>query len=863
MRMRKHTAGLFAAVLAAGLISAMPAVADEALYEMENGILEVSDYDGVVSELVIPAEYNGEAVWGISGPASEDLTSVTLSEGIVSLEPFSWWNCQNLTDLNLPDSLQSIGENAASGNDALEEITIPAGVRFIGTDAFESCYNLRSITFIGRAPIVPDDKPFEYIAEDAVFYVPDDCVEEYMEILPDGAVIETTGAEAVVFESDTADFTVDAEGTLTAYTGGDAVVEIPAEVDGTAVTAIGEDCFRLNKHVHAVSIPEGVTAIGDGAFEETYSMETVQLPSSIRTIGKRAFKNCFAADRIPDIPEGVEIIEDEAFSHTRFTGELYLPEGLLSIGADAFNYANISEVYFPASIASIGDRAFYNSAVNYVVFAVETMPEMGEDVFDGDIRKELLDVDLPWDASRSSWETAKEYFDALEIDGLTVWRSNPSSAGVASRVTLDEGTYEDGFLTSYSGEGSDLTVYTAVDGVRVIGLGAGAFAGSQTIRSFYPHHCDWFTTIGSEAFADSTLEYIEMYDSITTIESGAFKNCTNLTEILLPQFLTDIAADAFEGCTNLEKIVVACDPAVVPEELLAGTSAGIYASADASDEQVAALSKLTGRKWYESVPREGEEETSSLIAMPDTDYAPESDFEINEEGTIREYTGTASRVVIPRTINGIEVTAIGYGAFMSQEEYGPDEDIPANTTLEEVIIPETVRSIESMAFLNTTALKSVTCYGPLENMEDMVFADSSIESINFVNGVYEIGPMAFQNATSLTSVDFGGHVEVFQFSAFRNTGLTEVHIPASVTLVDQSAFYECGSLTSVCFETSDISILESDQAFGETAITQVNLPEDTDEDTVNMFYNKLNNWNGGPLTDKSQIVLGGCTHSAE
>jgi len=44
-----------------------------------------------------------------------------------------------------------------------------------------------------------------------------------------------------------------------------------------------------------------------------------------------------------------------------------------------------------------------------------------------------------------------------------------------------------------------------------------------------------------------------------------------------------------------------------------------------------------------------------------------SDFEINANGTITKYNGWGATVVIPETINGIRVTAIGGSAFASND----------------------------------------------------------------------------------------------------------------------------------------------------------------------------------------------------
>ena len=62
---------------------------------------------------------------------------------------------------------------------------------------------------------------------------------------------------------------------------------------------------------------------------------------------------------------------------------------------------------------------------------------------------------------------------------------------------------ENGVWIAYNGDAVDLTVWSTYDEIRVSALGDGLFTGSQTNRSFYPHHCGWFTTNGSAGNAET------------------------------------------------------------------------------------------------------------------------------------------------------------------------------------------------------------------------------------------------------------------------------------------------------------------------------------------------------------------------
>ncbi len=79
---------------------------------------------------------------------------------------------------------------------------------------------------------------------------------------------------------------------ITAYGGTAGVLAIPAELDGHAVTVIGDGAFSWRYRLAKVVIPDGVTAIGDKAFSWCYGLIEITLPESLTTIGDEAFLGC-------------------------------------------------------------------------------------------------------------------------------------------------------------------------------------------------------------------------------------------------------------------------------------------------------------------------------------------------------------------------------------------------------------------------------------------------------------------------------------------------------------------------------------------------------------------------------------------
>ena len=100
-------------------------------------------------KLVIPATIEGKPITSIGRGAfqrCENLTGITIPEGVTNIGDGAFAGCNNLTSITIPDSVTSIGGGTFSGCNNLTSITIPNGVTSIGDNAFQECSRLTSIT---------------------------------------------------------------------------------------------------------------------------------------------------------------------------------------------------------------------------------------------------------------------------------------------------------------------------------------------------------------------------------------------------------------------------------------------------------------------------------------------------------------------------------------------------------------------------------------------------------------------------------------------------------------------------------------------------------------------------------------------
>ena len=258
--------------------------------------------------------------------------------------------------------------------------------------------------------------------------------------------------------------------------------------------------------------------------------------------------------------------------------------------------------------------------------------------------------------------------------------------------------------------------------------------------------------------------------TVTSIGGSAFRYCTSLTSVTIPDSVTSIGEEAFYGCWDLTRLTIP----------------GSVTSID--KDAFCFCSSLTSVTIPDSVTSIGDSafygcESLTSVTIPDS---------VTSIGSCAFY-GCASltSVTIPDS-----VTSIGGSAF-----YGC-------TSLTSVTIPDSVTSIGDYAFYGCESLTSVAIPGSVTSIGWSAFYGcASLTSVTIPDSVTSIGGSAFYGCTSLTSVTIPDSVtSIGDYAFYGCESLTSVAIPGSVTSIGWSAFYGCASLTSVTIPDSVTSI---------------------------------------------------------
>ena len=326
------------------LLAVMLAVSGSVLASAESGTPEweysasdarLTKYNGPGGDVVVPSEIDGKPVVFVEGSLlydHDDIISVTFSDGIEGF--FNVLNTAlNVERIVLPATLEVIGAGAMSCCPKLKEITFPASLRYIDSNMLSWIDSIETVTFLGKCPAIGNaDSVLSGLPESAVVYVPDDQVDAYRtalivvnpeQIQPSGRTAEPYQSPAVEFEFDPATGTITGCSTLRGW------IEVPAEIDGVPVRALGVLSFRSCKNLHAILLPDGLEEIGKCAFGQLNNLSWTEIPSTVKTLGAEAFE--YYRGYYLDLPDGLTESRINASMHPGCTPLPFLLPSVLSV----------------------------------------------------------------------------------------------------------------------------------------------------------------------------------------------------------------------------------------------------------------------------------------------------------------------------------------------------------------------------------------------------------------------------------------------------------------------------------------------------------------------------------------------------
>lgn len=178
-------------------------------------------------------------------------------------------------------------------------------------------------------------------------------------------------------------------------------------------------------------------------------------------------------------------------------------------------------------------------------------------------------------------------------------------------------------------------------------------------------------------------------------------------------------------------------------------------------------------------------------------YTPGLEFSLMDDYyVVTNYTGTASEVFIPATINNIPVKKIGAKAFYE------------NNLLTNVHLPSSIMQIENEAFYNCLYLEEINLPLVLDSIDEMAFY--SCENLTTITvSAKIIGEGAFHSCTNIYSITLLNTVQTLERYAFYNcSSLQSITFPASISSLGDHIFSWSQRLTTVYTPLENVLTLQ-------------------------------------------------------
>lgn len=846
--------------------------ADETL--QADGEKEPSDYKIGIKAVHIAGNPAGTTIGASAFAGCQNLTKLTLGEGVTGLgdsalkdtrleeitipstfetgtaknSPFTSGENSTLRKVTFADGIQVIPQYFLSNITTLTKIEIPASVQKIGDHAFADCSNLTAVTFKEPADsklTTIDTSAFEGCSLMTLFKLPEgvttinasafkDCKKISLTDLPTGLI--TIGNAA--FEN----CTMLRVGELPAITAlGTAAfkncVNLPfLSVDTSNLAEINATAFEGCTGLRSVQINGGEkkqTTIADGAFATCNSLKWLDI-ENVKSIGKNAFaKLPFSALEINQ----VDTIGESAFASC---DKLENPviQNVKTIGASAFAGSGAQtddNKVLLDSIQNVGSRAFegcqFTSAdirdlekvttytdpetkIEYSPFAkssikkVEFSDETKNTVCTKAFKNvtSLQSVELAYCFTYGNIST----IDASAFEGCV----NLTDINLSDKLTTING------LAFYNTGLTEITVpasLTKITTASAAGKNVGPFAGGVLRKVTF---ADGVTKSLQGMFMGTTsLEEVVLPKSLKTIDQNAFKDCSSLKKLSVGKSggenvldtVETINAGAFNGCSSLEtltlKNVAKIDSSDTNRTFGGCTSlkkVSVTGVTTTDNTGKTTLSTTIGTSAFKDNKALKEINLDTIktvsqeafrgcgVADDGTDPATLTLNNVNAIGSLAFYGCGFKAVQIPR-----QLTSVATGKI-DGVEYGPF----AGGKLETVSFGTLINTIPDNLCMNTTSLQKI----------ELQSVKASLRTI---------GKNAFKGCTSVEEVTIPKGILTVSNSAFEGcSGLTDVTIAAKT--INAKAFAECKNLKAVKMEEGVTTI--QGMAFANTQISAVTIP---------------------------------------
>ncbi len=438
-----------------------------------------------------------------------NLKHVTLPKTLVEISQKAFFNCP-LTTINLPGTVEKIGDYAFSGTSLSGSLYLPNSLKTIGIGAFNSLKLTGTLT-------IPDS-------------------------------VTTISNEAFYNNKFTK------------------LVIGP----NSSLTTIGNNAFRNNQISNAIALPKSVTTIGNNTFCNN-SIPKLALNYGLKSIGSYAFGTNKITGTI-NIPVTVEKIDAQAFQSNQIEAVIFNKNSTLTtLGSYAFAQNKISNVIMiPKNLKAIQEFTFWSNRISGVTFEEGSqLKSIGKRAFQANYDSNGATItgslNIPPSVESVGFMAFKEALKNIyelnfgENSQLKTIYSAAFASSHIKKVTIPKSvtTIEKNQSQGAAFESAGIEELIFEEGSQLETIDNAVFSQNSISKVVIPKSVKTINPLAFYRNRISSLTF-EEGSQLTTIGNGAFNNNSLTNDGLgkLPSTLTTLATNAFISNPSLTKITL-------------------------------------------------------------------------------------------------------------------------------------------------------------------------------------------------------------------------------------------------------------------------------------------------------------------
>lgn len=660
---------------------------------------------------------------------------------------------------------------------------------------------------------------------------------------------------------------------LAFYNTGLTEITVPASLTKiTTASAAGKNVGPFAGGVlRKVTFADGVTKSLQGMFMGTTSLEEVVLPESLKTIDQNTFKDCSGLKKL-------SVVKSDQETGEYVAAEENVLDTVETINAGAFNGCSSPETLTLKNVAKIDssdtNRTFGGcmSLKKVSVTGVTTTDNTG---------KTTLSTTIGTSAFKDNKALKEINLDTIKTVSQEAFRGCGVADDGTDPATLTLNNVNAIGALAFYGCGFKAVQIprqlTSVATGKINGVEYGPFAGGKLeIVSFGT----LINTIPDNLCMNTTsLQKIELQSvkaSLRTIGKNAFKGCTSVEEVTIPKGILTVSNSAFEGCSGLTDVTIAAKTinakafaectnlkAVKMEEGVTTIQGMAFANTQISAVTIPSTLTTAGTTkegTIEKGPFAGTMIATVHGQTEDSTEAQEGATILPETKKIPDnlFLGCTSiiDVQIPETVTEIgqkafkDASSVENVTFAVNTETGKVKGVEkigisafdGCSSLQELVLPETVTEVLQGAFANEGALvkADMSRAASLKKWDKESFkGDTALAEVVLptAGGITAIPDGAFAGCTSLTgeNLKIPKNIVTITANAFKESGLKKLYIPNQVTTIGTSAFEACKNLEDVHI-SNNISIISQSTFKNCEKLEKIEIPVKVDQIGTNAFY---------------------------